>query len=73
MIMNLVRFSDPDTIVLGGGVMSDGFLYPKVLERLNQHTIRYVTNGIVLTDLDPSFIGLLGACSNAVKGKENTT
>lgn len=71
LIMNLVRFSDPDTIVLGGGVMSDGFLYPKVLERLNQHTIRYVTNGIVLTELDPRYIGLLGACSNAVKGKEN--
>ena len=73
LIMNLVRFSDPDTIVLGGGVMSDGFLYPKVLERLNQHTIRYVTNGIVLTDLDPRYIGLLGACSNAVKGKENAS
>ena len=68
--MNLVRFNDPDTIVLGGGVVSDGFLYPKVLERLNSQTIRFVTNGIALTSLDPRYIGLLGACSNAVKGME---
>ncbi|MDD4850846.1 MAG: ROK family protein [Gemmiger sp.] len=66
LIMNLIRFSDPDTIVLGGGVVSDGFLYEKVKAQLNPHTIRYVTNGIHLTALDPHTIGLLGACSNAV-------
>ena len=71
LIMNLVRVSDPDTVVLGGGVMSSGFLYPKVLERLNQHTIRYVTRGVVLTELDPAFIGILGACSNAKMGVEH--
>lgn len=70
LIMNLVRFSDPDTVVLGGGVVSDGFLFPKILERLNSQTIRYVTKGIVLTALDPRYIGLMGACSNAVKGLE---
>ena len=71
LIMNLVRVSDPDTVVLGGGVMSSGFLYPKVLERLNRHTIRYVTRGVVLTELDPAFIGILGACSNAKMGMEH--
>lgn len=71
LIMNLVRFNDPDTIVLGGGVVSDGFLYHKILERLNPYTIRYVTNGVRLTTLDPRYIGLLGACSNAVKGMED--
>lgn len=70
LIMNLIRFNDPDTIVLGGGVMSDGFLYTKVMEKLNPHTIRFVTKGIVLTDLDPALIGVLGACSNAVIGME---
>ena len=68
--MNLVRFSDPDTIVLGGGVMTGGFMLEKVMEKINPYTIRYVTNGIVLTALDPACIGLLGACSNAVKGME---
>lgn len=70
LIMNLIRFNDPDTIVLGGGVVSDGFLYRRILEKLNPQTIRFVTGGIVLTELDPRFIGVLGACSNAIKGME---
>ena len=71
LIMNLVRFCDPDTVVLGGGVVSDRFLYPKILANLNQHTIRFVTNGIVLTELDPRQVGILGACSNAMKGMKD--
>ena len=70
LIMNLVRVSDPDTVVLGGGVVSDGFLYRKVLEHLNPYVLRYVTGGVVLTGLDPRYIGLLGACANAIKGME---
>lgn len=70
LIMNLIRFNDPDTIVLGGGVLSDGFLYQKVLAKLNPHTTRFVTNGVVLTSLDPRYIGILGACSNAVTSLE---
>ena len=54
----------------GGGVVADGFLYQKILKNLNPHTIRFVTNGIKLTELDPHYIGLLGACSNAVIGME---
>ena len=70
LIMNVIRFNDPDTVVLGGGVLADGFLYQKILERLNPHTVRFVTNGVLLTALDPRRIGLLGACSNAIKGME---
>ncbi|MDR1782658.1 MAG: ROK family protein [Dysgonamonadaceae bacterium] len=61
LIMNLVRVSDPDTVVLGGGLVSDGYLHTKVLEKLNPTTIRFVTNGVVITKLNPDFIGLLGA------------
>ena len=68
LVMNLVRVTDPDTVVLGGGVMSDGFLYPKVLEKIDPYTTRFVTNGIVLTKLNPAFVGLMGACSNAIQG-----
>ncbi len=68
LLMNILRSSDPDTIVLGGGVVSDGFLFEKIKSRLNPFTIRYVTNGIHLTKLDPAFIGLMGACSNAIMG-----
>jgi predicted NBD/HSP70 family sugar kinase len=66
LIMNLVRVSDPDTVVLGGGLVSDGFLHTKILEKLNQTTIRFVKNGVVITKLNPDFIGLLGAGSVAM-------
>ncbi len=68
LIMNLVRFADPEWVVLGGGVLTDGFLYPKILERLSSHTVRFVKDNIVLTHLDPAKIGLMGACSNAILG-----
>lgn len=68
LVMNLVRTLDPDTVVLGGGVMSDGFLYPKIMERVDPYTVRFVTNGITLTRLDAACIGLMGACSNAIEG-----
>ncbi|MDR0537126.1 MAG: ROK family protein [Tannerellaceae bacterium] len=61
LIMNLVRVSDPDTVVLGGGLVSDGFLHTRILERLNPTTIRFVKNGVVITKLNPDFVGLLGA------------
>jgi len=61
LIMNLVRVSDPDTVVLGGGVVSDGYMHSKILEKLNPTTIRFVKNGVVITRLNPDFIGLLGA------------
>ena len=61
LIMNMVRMSDPDTIVLGGGILSDGYIFSRVLEKLNPTTIRFVKNGVVLTKLNPDFIGLIGA------------
>lgn len=66
LIMNLVRVSDPDTVVLGGGIISSGFLYPKILENLNKTTMRFVTNGIVLTKLHPDYAGLVGAAAVAM-------
>lgn len=66
LIMNLVRVSDPDTVVLGGGIVSDGYIHTKVLERLNPTTIRFVSNGVVLTKLNPDFIGLIGAAAVAM-------
>lgn len=70
LIMNLVRFCDPEAVVLGGGVMTGGFLYEKILEKLNPYTVRYVTGGIALTGLTPQTVGLLGACANGICGTE---
>lgn len=61
LIMNLVRVSDPETVVLGGRMVADGYLHTKVLEKLHSTTMRFVKNGVVLTKLNPEFIGLMGA------------
>jgi len=61
LIMNLVRVTDPELVVLGGGIVSESYFFNKVLEKLNQTTIRFVTQGVVLTKLDPGFAGLVGA------------
>ena len=61
LIMNLVRVSDPELVVLGGGIVSDNYFFQKVQDKLNPTTIRFVTQGIVLTGLDPRFAGLIGA------------
>lgn len=68
LIMNLVRMCDPETVVLGGGLMSAALLYDKVLARLQPYTMRYVTGGVVRTGLDPAQAGLLGAGANAILG-----
>ena len=41
LIMNLVRVTDPDTVVLGGGIVSDGYIHEKILEKL---TYSYLKN-----------------------------
>lgn len=67
LIMNLVRVTDPDTVVLGGGIVSDPMMFNNILMRLHRHTMRFVTNGVVLTRLDPANIGLLGAAAVAME------
>lgn len=66
LIMNLVRVTDPEMVVLGGGLVSDGFLLPRIREHLNKHTMRFVTRGVMLTALEPGFAGLLGAATVAM-------
>ncbi len=66
LIMNLVRVTDPDTVVLGGGIVSDPMMYTMIIDRLHAGTMRFVSNGVVLTNLNPAYIGLLGAAAVAM-------
>ncbi len=70
LIMNLVRVSDPEIVVLGGEMVADGFLLEKIQRRLHDVTMRFVTNGVVITKLNPRFISLLGAGALAIDGME---
>ncbi len=63
VIMNLVRVSDPDTVILGGGVISDGWLMRKVNRHLSPETMRGVTNGVVFSSFDLRHAGLIGAAT----------
>lgn len=68
LIMNLVRVSDPDTVILGGEMVADGFLAEEIRPHLQPVTMRFVTNGVVLTRLNPRLINLLEAASIAMDG-----
>lgn len=66
LIMDLVRCFDPDCIVLGGGVISEDFIFERIIGNIDPYTIRFVSKGIRRTTLDPHFAGLLGAAANAM-------
>ncbi len=66
LIMNLVRTTDPDTVILGGGVISDGWLLPKISEKLNASTMRGVKKGVIKSSFDPGLVGLIGAGAQAI-------
>ncbi|MCL6459825.1 MAG: ROK family protein [Gorillibacterium sp.] len=61
-IMNLVRVSDPDTIILGGGVVANNsYFLSRIKHYLNPPTMRFVTNGLVMTKHSTAEAGLVGA------------
>ncbi|GGG60369.1 ROK family protein [Paenibacillus radicis (ex Gao et al. 2016)] len=66
-IMNMVRFSDPDTVVLGGGVVSGSWFVDKLQSRLQAKTMRFVINGVKKSTIDEAFIGLKGASRLAIR------
>lgn len=66
LIMNMVRVADPDTVVLGGSIVGNPYMYEKILRKLNPPTMRFVSNGVTITKLNPAFVGLLGAAAVAM-------
>lgn len=66
LIMDLVRCYDPNTIVLSGGIISEDYIFEKIIDAIDKYTVRFVTGGIRRTTLDPHFAGLLGASANAI-------
>ncbi|WP_337103532.1 ROK family protein [Paenibacillus sp. YIM B09110] len=60
-IMNLVRVTDPDTIVLGGSVARNPYFFRRIKQALNPRTMRFVANGLVYTKVKSEETGLVGA------------
>ncbi|MHC5215537.1 ROK family protein [Enterococcus sp. LJL128] len=63
LTMNLVRVSDPEAVVFGGGVMNSGWFLNHLVTFLNEKTIRFVTKGFSVTALDPNAVALKGAAA----------
>lgn len=70
LIGNIARTIDPEYIVLGGGVVADGYLLNKMRPSFNGNSFRFVRDNIVLTRLNGHETGLLGAAAIAMKGTE---
>lgn len=65
LIHNLKWTLDPEGIIMGGGLISDGFLLRLVRERLGRKVLDAMKHGITLTSLHPQYVGLLGAAAIA--------
>jgi len=63
LLMNLVRAVNPEKIILGGGVMADGWMLEQVKGRMGRQELESVTKGIALTALNPRSAGILGAAA----------
>lgn len=70
LIGNIARTIDPEYIVLGGGVVADGYLLKKMRPSFQGNSFRFVKDNIVLTRLNGHETGLLGAAAIAMKGTE---
>lgn len=63
IIMNLVRVTDPDTVICGGGIIGDERFLQMVKSELKPSVMRGVTRGVLLSSFQPQYAGLLGAAS----------
>lgn len=65
LIMNLVRVTNPELVVLGGGVAGSDWMRRELPKRLGIRVMKSVGKGVVLSQLDPSAVGLVGAATVA--------
>jgi predicted NBD/HSP70 family sugar kinase len=65
LIMNLVRVSDPEAVILGGGLMSSDLFYQLILDKLNPNTMRFISLGVKTTSINPALIALKGCAIHA--------
>ena len=67
-ITNLIWVSDPEIFILGGGMVTDGYLLGRVREVLNPGSIRFLNKGIQITQLNSDLVGLIGAGATGLLG-----
>lgn len=63
LMMNLVKTLDPEAFILGGGCVQNGILLKRAEEHLAACIMEAVTGGVLLSELNPAYTGLLGAAA----------
>lgn len=65
LILNVVRVTNPELVVLGGGVAGSDWMRRELPKRLGIRVMESVRRGVVFSRLDPSAVGLIGAATVA--------
>lgn len=63
LLLNLIKTFNPRRIILGGGVAGSVFMQEKLFPRFQSPKFAVVTDGIVLSKLNPDTVGLIGAAA----------
>ncbi len=63
LISNLTCVLSPEMVVLGGGLLTDPAILPDIRAQVLPKALRHLEKGIVLTELDPAYAGLMGAAA----------
>ncbi len=70
LILNLVRFTDPDTFILGGGIIKSGWMLDRLLPVLKKQSI-LKTVEFVTSTFGAGEVGLVGAGALAMARERN--
>ena len=63
MISNIVCVFSPEIAVVGGGLISNGKLLSRIRDAMIPKSLGHLEKGVVLTELDPDYAGLMGAAA----------
>ncbi|MCR8660401.1 ROK family protein [Paenibacillus endoradicis] len=63
LIVNLVRVTNPELVLLGGGVAGSSWMRRELPKRLHIRVMKTVHKGVQLSQLDPTVVGLIGAAA----------
>ena len=63
MISNIVCVFSPEIAVVGGGLISNGKLLDRIVNAMIPKSLGHLEKGVVLTELNPDFAGLMGAAA----------
>ena len=67
LITNMVRYTDPAVIVMGGGMAMNDDLFTRVKKGLEAYSVmNNVPHGIVRSSFSPDMVGIIGAAALAI-------